>query len=58
MVNYKDPATIAKDTGVYYSFGLRDLQLDLPINIFNRGGCEALALHEWCIYVSPHVLPQ
>jgi hypothetical protein len=60
MVNYNDPATIAQDYGAYrsvrYSVGVRDLQRDLPVDIFNRGGCEALALRGWCIYVSLRVL--
>jgi hypothetical protein len=59
MVNYNDPLTITKDFGAYTfrsSFG--GWQPDLLVGLFNRGGCEALAPHGWCIYVSLHVLPR
>jgi hypothetical protein len=56
MVNYNDPVTIAKDAGTYaFPSGFRDSQPDLLVRHFDRGYCEALAPHRWCIYVSLHV---
>ena len=59
MVNYHDPATIAQEYGAcafMSRFGVS--QSDLPIGLFNSGAGEALACHEWFIYVSLTVLPR
>jgi hypothetical protein len=58
MANYHDPATIAQEYGAYaFLSRFRVSQPDLPIGLFNSGAGEALACHEWFIYVSLTVLP-
>ena len=59
MVNYNDPATIAQDFGAYaFPSGSGTCSPIYLVDLFNRGGCEALAPHGWYIYVSLHVLPR
>ena len=55
MVNYHDPATIAQESGVpafcrLWSFAGRFI-------FFDSGAREALACHEWYIYVRSTVMP-
>jgi hypothetical protein len=59
MVNYKDPATIAHDSGAYaFPPGIRDWQPNLLVDLFDSGLRKALACHVWyiCVSPSPHTL--
>ena len=59
MVDYNDPATIAREFGARaFPSGLSGMQPDLPVGLFNSGGSEALAHRRWYIYVSLLVLPR
>jgi hypothetical protein len=57
MVNYQNPATIAAEFGACaFLPGLQRLQVAtrflISIRLFNSGARQALARHEWHIYVS------
>ena len=55
MVNYHDPATITQESGVPALCRLWGLAAWFIL--FDSGACEALACHEWYIYVRSTVLP-
>jgi hypothetical protein len=58
MVNFRDPATIAKESGAHaFPSGFRNWQPDSLVGLFNSGSRKALAPCGWHIHVSRCVLP-